>query len=189
MTAQNMVNLDVSFSDKIGNKITLFRFRERTKISIFSPVKETFMAKLICRIERDGKILYQTGTHNSPILRISEGDNLFEGDVVIPMDEINKMIIVDSLVCINYDLFFLERMSQLKEVGLSFSVAASADGQLTFSGQVVAQKNKYHSLNDFKSLLEEKISRSKISNVQHISEAVVGYMQIQQAIALAYEGF
>lgn len=189
MEAQSEVTLEVNFKSKIGNKITLFRFRERSQIAIISAAKETFMAKLICRIDRDGQVLYQTGTHNAPIIRISEGDNLFEGDVVIPTEEINKLLLFDSTIRISYDLFYLERMSTLKQVGLSFSVSLDSNGQVIFDRHDVAHKNISPPFSDFKCLLAEKINRSKVSSIQHISETVVGFMQIQQAIALAFEGY
>lgn len=189
MVAQSSVKMEINFTKKIENKITLSRLRERTQISIFNKSQGTLKAKLICKIEREGEILYQTGTHNAPILSISAGENMFEGDVAIPMDEVNKILLLDSNVHLTYDLFFLKETSSLQHVTLNFSINSKEDGSLEFIGEEVIQKNKYRSFNDFKSNLTDKIISSNVSNGQGISESVAVYMQMQQAIASAYEGY
>ena len=181
--SQNDLKFELNFTKKINSEISLYRLRERTAIKIINADPKTIKAKLIFRVERGNELIYQTSVHQAPILRISEGENYFEGDIIISNEASHIVLQLDSSVHISYDLFYVKEAEVMKHLTLQCSIEKNEDETVSFNGEEIMQENNFKSFEDLKTNLKDKYLANLASiNTKNVSESAIAYFQMQQAM-------
>lgn len=180
--ALDSLQFEVNFTKRLNSDISLYRLRERTSLKIVNPKNDELKAKIILTIMKGSEQIFQTNIHQAPILKISEGDNYFEADILITNEASHIVLKIDSSVHFSYDLFYVREKESLQHRTLYFSAENNEDETVSFNVEEIVETDKYRTLNDIRANLTEKYLPVNNQKVLNISESAVAYFQMQQGL-------
>lgn len=180
--AQDNVKFEIDFTKRLNNEISLYRLRDRTSLKINNNSEKDIKAKIIFTITKGNEVVYQTNIHQAPVLKISSGENYFEGDIIISNEASHIILNFDSSVHLSYDLFYIKNNESLKHIALSCTAEKNEDETVSVVVEEIHEIAQYRTFNDIKLNLTHKYLTETIDKKINVSESAVAYFQMQQGL-------